>query len=110
MSYIQVPSAASGSAPQSGRVLVDFGFQLGQEGDLATTTVAASWVTANSYIVCGAVPVATVDHDPDDYAIEGIVAYAENIVPGVSFDIRAKSCGDGGVTWGKWYINYVGTA
>jgi hypothetical protein len=100
---------ASSGTTKSGQVLVDFGFQTGQEGDIATATVSAAWVTATSFIVCGATPVATADHDPDDYAVEGIVGYAENIVVGVSFDIRAKSCGDNGATWGRWYINYVGT-
>lgn len=110
MSYITPP--ASSSAPgttESGQAQVDFGFQTGQEGDIATATVSATWVTATSYIVCGAAPIATTDHDPDDYAVEGIVAYAENLMPGVSFDIRAKSCGDGGATFGKWLIDYVGT-
>lgn len=119
---VQDPSSAQDAAtknyvdttavpPHSGQVLVDFLFASGQEDDLATLTVTGqSWVTSGSIIVCSAAPVATADHDPDDYAVEGIMAVAENLVVGTGFDIRAKSCGDAGATWGKYYINWLATA
>lgn len=101
----------AGSATFSGQVLADFGFASGQEDDIATVTVTGqSWVTTSSVIVCSPAPITTADHDPDDYAIEGVIAVAENLVAGVGFDIRAKSCGDAGVTWGKYYINWVAKA
>lgn len=70
---------------------VDFGFASGQEGDVATATVSASWVTAGSKIVCTPFAVATSDHDPDDYAVEAIQAYATNIQVGVGFDVIARA-------------------
>ena len=47
--------------------------------------------------------VATADHDPDDYVVEGVTAYISNIVNGVSFDITA-GCND--TTWGKYKCTY----
>jgi hypothetical protein len=105
-----VPSGGGGSGVISGQVLADFGFQSGLETDITTVTVTASWITSGTILVCSPAPLATADHDPDDYSVEGIVAYAENLIVGTSFDIRVKSCGDGEITWGKYYINYVGTA
>lgn len=68
---------------------VDFGFASGGEGDLARTTVSAPWVTADSKIFCIPVMEATPEHDPEDVVLEGIQAHAENLVPGVGFDIVA---------------------
>jgi hypothetical protein len=85
---------------------VDFGFPSGLEGDTATvTSVPATWVTSTSIIVCTPQAVATPDHDPEDYAIEGLVAYAENIVDGVGFDIIAYAPQG---TWGRYYISATG--
>jgi len=68
---------------------VDFGFASGNEDGTASVTVAASWVTATSRILCSPAAVATADHDPDDIMVEGIMAYAANIIAGVGFDILA---------------------
>lgn len=88
---------------------VDFGYEDGQEGDLARATVTGqSWVTAESIIVCSPSGIATSTHDPEDAAIEGIMAYAENLVSGVGFDIVAKACGDSGSTFGSYAINAMG--
>src|SRR6266702_975162 len=103
---IQNPTATSGTGVNLVQALLDFGFQTGQEGDLARLTITGqAWVTSGSIIVCSAAALATADHDPEDVAIEGITAYAENLVAGVGFDLVAKSCGDSGSTWGKYYIN-----
>lgn len=81
---------------------VDFGFSTGNEGDTATVTVNTTWVTSSSQISCLAYGGTTTDHDPDDPVVEGIVAYAQNIVVGVSFDIVAYAPQN---TWGKYLIN-----
>lgn len=106
MSYITNPSGG-GATTNKAQVTVDFGFQTGQEGDVAIATVSASWVTSGTILTCTPCPIATTDHDPDDYAIEGIQAYARNIVPGVSFDVVASAAT--GSTFGKYVINIVGT-
>ena len=84
---------------------VDFGFATGLEGDTASVTVPATWVTASSIIVCSPASISTSDHDPDDVVVEGIVAYSASLVPGSSFDIVAYAPNG---TWGQYYINCIG--
>lgn len=84
---------------------VDFGHATGGETDMATVTVAAPWVTADSTIMCAPAAVATDDHDPHDVIIERITAYPSNIVPGVSFDIIAFAPNN---SWGRYVINAMG--
>jgi len=84
---------------------VDFGFLSGQESDIATVTVPATWVTSSSVIICTPLATATDDHDPDDYAIEGIKAYSTNIIDGVSFDVIASA---NNTTFGKYNIQAIG--
>jgi hypothetical protein len=98
------------TAPPSGgnylQVLVDFGFDAGNEGDIARTTVTGqSWVTSMSVILCNPFGGATVDHSPDDAIVEGLVAYAENLVPGVGFDVVAYAPQN---SWGKYLVNVTG--
>jgi hypothetical protein len=103
MSYIQPPSVIKSNLLQ---VLVDFGFPTGKEGDTARTTVTEQgWVTGSSIILCNAAAVATADHDPDDVLVEGIVAYAENLVPGVGFDVLALAPQN---SWGRYLVNVIG--
>lgn len=98
-----IPPGLGGNYVQT---LVDFG---PSDSDLAQTTVTGqTWVTANSIIVCGPAAIQSPDHSPEEYALEGIVAYATNLVPGVGFDVIAKACGDSGTTYGKYYINATG--
>lgn len=84
---------------------VDFGFQSGQETNIATVTVAASWVTPTTALICAPLATATADHDPDDYALEGIKAYATNIVDGVGFDIIVSA---DYATFGRYNIQSIG--
>lgn len=84
---------------------VDFGFQSGQENNLTTVTVAAAWVTPSSIIICSPLATATDDHDPEDYALEGIKAYPTNIIDGVSFDIIVSA---DYATFGKYNIQAIG--
>lgn len=88
------------------QVLVDFGFSAGNEGDIARTTVTGlTWVLSNSIIICGGAAIPTPDHSGDDMIAEGIVAYAENLVAGVGFDVVAYAPQN---TWGRYYINAIG--
>lgn len=89
----------------SAQAEVDFGFQSGGEGDSATATIEASWVTTSSNLVCTPYLYPTADHDPNDYWAEGIIAYPENIVEGVSFDVVAIAPNN---TFGKYLINVMG--
>jgi len=94
-----------GGLVRKAQATVDFGHANGGESDIATVTVAASWVSANSTIVCSIAGTPTADHDPLDAAIEGITAYSTNLVPGVGFDIVAYAPHD---TWGRYLINAMG--
>lgn len=87
------------------QVEVDFGFYSGQEGDIAVVTVLASWVTNTSNIICASMAKSTIDHDPEDAALEDLVAYAINIEPGISFDIQVHAPQN---TWGRYFIQAIG--
>lgn len=95
----------SGTTVNTVQSNVDFGFATDQEGDIATVTISATWVMATSNIICMPYAVATADHDPEDYAIEGITAYAANFSSGVGFDIIAAAPNN---TWGRYTINAHG--
>jgi hypothetical protein len=85
--------------------LVNFGPGSGRpEGDTASVTIPATWVTATSKIVC-APQSYPADHDPEDVVVEGIEAYAINLVPGVSFDVEAYAPSG---SWGRYYVNAIG--
>jgi hypothetical protein len=100
------PSLLPSSSGNFVQVLIDFGHEVGGgEGDTATVTVAAAWVTATSIILCNFPAIASPDHDPEDAVIEDLTASAGNIVPGVSFDITAYAPNG---TWGRYYVNATG--
>ena len=81
-------------------VTIDFG---SSENDCITTTVSASWVKSSSILKC-IVTNDENDHDSEDVAIEGIIAYTNNIIDGVSFDliVSAKN-----TSWGRYIINII---
>lgn len=81
---------------------VDFGFASGQEGDVATLTVSTTWATTSAIITCVPFSGTTADHDPDDVAIEGITAYATNIIADTSFDLIVNAPQN---SWGRYLIN-----
>lgn len=84
---------------------VDFGFEAGGgEGDTATVTVAANWVSTNSIIQVQPSGIASADHDPEDGLYEEVSAIPVNIVPGVSFDILAYAPNG---TWGRYEMSYI---
>jgi F5/8 type C domain len=82
-------------------VTVDFGTT---EDGLVTTPVPAPWVTATTKIIIQPAGTITSDHDPDDYGLEGVTAYATNIVPGTGFDLIASARD---TTWGKYNFNII---
>lgn len=96
----------SAVTPRKAQATVDFGAST-QETETATVSVAATWVTANSYIVCAPAAVATAEHDVDDYSVEGITASVTNISAGVGFDIVARAAER---TFGTYLINAIGLA
>lgn len=97
-----ISSTAAGGGGTFTQATVDFGGP-GEDGT-ATVNVPAPTVAAASKIVCTPAAIATADHDPEDYAAEGITAYAANIVAGVGFDIIASART---YTWGRYVINAV---
>lgn len=99
-----VLSASTGGG-NSVSATVDFGSASGQQSDIATVTVAATWVLAGTKLVCTPFAVATSNHDPEDYALEQITAYATNIVAGVGFDIIATSKNG---TFGQYVVHAIG--
>ena len=94
-----------GSTVYTAQGTVDFGFPSDQEGDIATVTISATWFLASTIITVAPYAIATADHDPEDYAIEGITAYAANFATGVSFDIIAAAPNN---SWGRYVINAMG--
>lgn len=84
--------------PHKETAILDFGFPDGNEGDLATTTVSASWVTATSRITCLSSPSASADHSTDETVAEDIRFSAVNIIAGVSFDVQGYAPQG---TWGR---------
>lgn len=91
------------------QALVDFGFDSGLEGDLATTVVTGqAWVTSTSVITCSPAGIATPDHDPDDAWAERIQGSVRALVPGVGFTVVATAANENGTTWGKYLIDCVG--
>ena len=102
---IQGVKGDDGATSNAATAQVDFGFQSGQETNIATVTVAASWVTPTSIIICSPLATATTDHDPEDYALEGIKAYTTNIIDGVSFDVIVSA---NYATFGKYNIQAIG--
>jgi len=90
---------------ETGSVMVDFGFPNGGEDSIATATVAAPWVTADTLLMCSVPGVTTPDHDPEDPAVEFMNARATNIVPGVSFDVEVSAPNG---TWGRYMVTIRG--
>lgn len=100
------PSKTSSGGVNTVQVTVDFGFTVSQEGDTARITVTGQpWVTPSSIILCNPVAASTVDHDLDDVTVEGIVAYAQNLVGGIGFDVVAYAPQN---SFGKYVINAMG--
>lgn len=99
-------AAISSLTPNKASAAVDFGYAGGNgEGDFATTTVAASWVSSTSRIVCRCAPSDSADHTTDETVAEGITFNAVNIINGVSFDVKAFAPNG---TWGRHNCAIIG--
>lgn len=106
MSYIQPPQTSSGGSGNFGNATVNFVNPVGPEETTATVTVTGqSWVTSGSFILCDPFGGVTLDHGNEDAFVEGLVAYATNLVPGVGFDIQVLAPNG---TWGRYTINWTG--
>jgi hypothetical protein len=108
----RISTSGSQSSGSGGTVVntvtsqVNFGFQgsTGQEGDTASVAVSASWVTINSIITCKVQATSTTDHDSDDVVVEGLIAYATDIIPGTGFTIVATAPQN---TWGLYNVQAI---
>jgi len=83
----------------SGTVSFDFGLR----SDTVVSTIATTALTLANFKGISFIPIATSDHSIDDYPFEGIGANLENIVDGISFDLRASSPD---VSYGIYSFNY----
>lgn len=100
-------TVAASTQLYSGSATVDFGFSSGLEGDSATVTVSLANVSATSEVTVSPRYKSTLtDHDPEDYALEGIVATVGSVTAGVGFDIYAYAPNG---TWGQYNIDYMVT-
>jgi hypothetical protein len=77
----------------------------GPEDSTATITVnGLSWITTQSVINLTFAGVTANHEEPDDAQVEGLTAYAGNIVPGVGFDIFASAPNG---TWGQYQVTAI---
>lgn len=95
------PSGGGGSLTK-GIVEVDFG-AITTESDIATVSVADATVTTTSYPSVTMYALATTDHDPDDYMVEGLIPYVTNVQNGVGFDVSVRAPN---MTFGKYRVTY----
>lgn len=98
-------SSITAITPHKTTATLDFGFASANEGDLATTTVMAAWVSSTSRIVCVPSPSASADHSTDETIAEDIHFSAVNIVNGTSFDVQAYAPQG---TWGRHNCAIIG--
>lgn len=96
--------ADQSAMPNTAQAQVDFGHATGGESNFARASVSAAWVASESVILC-AVASGSVDHDPEDGALEDITATACNLVEGSGFDVIAHAPGG---SWGRYNINIMG--
>ena len=112
---LYVGSISSGNLPVGGgggginrvQATVDFGSDSGaikRSFDVAVT-VSATWVTAESIIVCSMAGIATATHGVDDALIEGLIPVVDNLNPGIGFTIRVYSPLG---SWGQYVVNAIG--
>ena len=89
-------------SPMTAQATVDFANITGLvEGDTASVTIAATWVTASTIFNC-TVMGGTSQHDLEDPMVEGIVAYVTTVTPGTSFVVEAYAPSG---SWGQYLIN-----
>lgn len=99
---VDLTAGGGGTTVYSTTIEVDFGTQ---EDGVASVSVSATWATSTSKITITPSGIATTDHDPEDYALEGIFAIPIDIVDGVGFTLLA-GCRES--TFGKYRFNILG--
>lgn len=92
----------TGVSNTNGDVELDFGNQIGGDGN-ADVTVASLLVTNANFKSFSYIAQPNTDHDLIDFVAEGIVFSIQNIQDNVSFDIVASAPRS---TWGKYKITY----
>jgi len=91
------PSYISGTAVMS--------FPEAYEDSFAITTVLNTSITNALVKSVSFIPQVSTDHDSlDDFQWDGLTFNIENIVDGVSFDIRATASNN---TWGDYNVKYL---
>lgn len=95
-------TAASSGGLNSATATVDFGTKEQHE---ASVTVSAAWVGASTRLIVTPLATATAEHDPDDYAAEGVSAVIQNVTAGVGFDVVAFA---NDTTFGQYNFNVIG--
>jgi len=98
-----VPTLIGSGGVQQVQAIVDFGTLEPTEDTTARATVAATWVTAASQLLCCVVE--GQNHTDDEIAAEQVTATIGNIQPGVSFDVVLSSMNGSG---GTFLINIMG--
>ncbi len=89
----------------SGTATISFPIATAQEEDTAVTTVLNTVITMANVKGATFIPGSSADHsDPDDFAWDKVKFNIENIVDGVSFDIRATADLS---TWGDYTVTYI---
>lgn len=98
-------SGGGGGSVVSGSVTADFGFSTGKEGDLVVVNVSnASALSTSKILATPRYSSSLTDHDPEDYALEGIQAVIGTITDGVGFDLIVSARN---FTWGRYNIDYI---
>lgn len=95
-------SGGGGTTVYSTTIEVDFG---PEEDAVATVSVSAVWASSTRKITITPSGMPTTDHDPEDYALEGIFGIPIDIVDGVGFTLMA---GCKSSTFGKYKFNIIG--
>jgi hypothetical protein len=98
-------STGTGTTVYNVSVEVDFGDGSGTEDGATEVIVSAAWVTSTTKLIVSPSGAATTDHDPEDYALEGVFGVPDLIVDGVGFTLRA-GCIE--TTFGKYNFNIIG--
>lgn len=76
-----------------------------QEDSFVINTIANATLTNALFKTIAFVPTVSTDHDSlDDFSWDGLDFNIENIVDGVSFDLR---CTAGNNSWGNYNLNYL---
>ena len=117
MPYFPSISQPGGVAPGESIAVVtctiDFGHpDGGEQADSDVVYVVAPWVTEDTILSCfflsvssGSLIGSSLDHNAEDILVEGIKAYATNIVPGVGFDVQGYAPNN---TWGRYTVHVIG--